>query len=75
MRPNTIEEMLEVLTAWKEGKRIEYYDRRACYDWEETLHPNWDFSIYTYRIMDTDVKRDGNYLSNISYLYENNHDI
>lgn len=49
MEKNTINEMLEILTAYKEGKEIEYYSD-AIGGWLNVQNPLWDFSNKIYRI-------------------------
>ena len=48
MEKNTINEMLEILTAYKEGKEIEYYDEDEKY-WCWNTSPIFNFE-YIYRI-------------------------
>ena len=49
MKKNTINEMLEILTAYKEGKEIELYGE-SKQEWVVILNPLWDFSNKIYRI-------------------------
>lgn len=44
----TIEEMLAVMTAYKEGKTIEVGYKGS--DWEEIDTPSWDWSTLDYRV-------------------------
>lgn len=48
MERNTIDEMLEILTAYKEGKEIECYNKDVE-DWCLVTNPNFNFK-FTYRI-------------------------
>ena len=45
----TLEEKIEILTAYKEGKTIETYDK-ASNEWCEKIHDIWDFEYGQYRI-------------------------
>lgn len=44
----SIESMIEVLQAYKDGKKIEFFSDRGT--WEPLTSPSWDFSAYEYRI-------------------------
>lgn len=47
-----IDEMIKVLNAYKEGKRVEYKikDERVYYPWNYVRNPPWDWTLYEYRI-------------------------
>jgi len=47
-----IDQMLEVLQAFKEGKQIEFAVKEYYPDviWQEQEQPNWNFAKYDYRI-------------------------
>lgn len=45
----TIDEIIAVLQAYKEGKTIEFYDSSAG-KWIECINPVWDFEHIKYRI-------------------------
>lgn len=47
----THDEMIAVIQAHKEGKRIEFNARRLIFpEWLLCREPAWDFSTYDYRI-------------------------
>lgn len=45
----TIEEMIAVMTAEKEGKTIQCVGK-GCDDWQDTKNPCWDWSTFDYRV-------------------------
>ena len=44
----SIESMIEVLQAYKDGKKIEFLNIVGV--WEKLTNPSWDFRAYEYRI-------------------------
>ena len=47
----TIDEMIAVMTAYKNGQQIEYIVRRNLNDvWEITFSPKWNWGDFDYRI-------------------------
>lgn len=47
----TTEEMIEIMKAFQEGKRIEIKDKRSENDeWTDITFPNWNWVEYYYRI-------------------------
>lgn len=46
----TTDEMIAVLQAYKEGKKIEVRYIHSKDDWVVALTPCWDFATYTYRV-------------------------
>ena len=45
----TIEEMIAVMTACKEGKKIQWANAEED-DWEDCPHPSWDLTNFDYRV-------------------------
>lgn len=47
-----INEMIKVLKAHKEGRKIEYRikDENVCHPWTYSENPPWDWSTYEYRV-------------------------
>ena len=46
----TNEEMIEVIQAYADGKKIEYKALNFDYNWEVINEPPWNFSKYSYRV-------------------------
>lgn len=46
---HSIDEMLKILTAYKEGKRVEYRFKGNRI-WLYTQNPSWDWTMYEYRV-------------------------
>ena len=51
----TIDEQIAVLTAWKEGKTIEFRGQDSTGAWLEMVRPEkytplWDFGMFNYRV-------------------------
>ena len=46
----SIESMIEVLQAYKDGKKIEYFSRADCKWLPCEVTPVWDFDTFKYRI-------------------------
>lgn len=53
---NNIDEMLEVLNAYKRGEKIEYYND-AIDRWWAADDPSWDFAEFKYRIAKPEPKK------------------
>lgn len=47
----TIEEMISVMQAYADGKKIEYkLSNGDCYPWRTTNEPDWEWRSYDYRV-------------------------
>ena len=46
----TIEQMIEVMQAYKEGKKIQCRYKDGDYAWDDAIKPSWNFSVLNYRI-------------------------
>lgn len=51
----TIQEMIEVMQAFEEGKPIQFWSR-ASKDWEDCTVPIWNWAAYDYRIKPEEPK-------------------
>lgn len=49
MKKMTLEEKIEVIRAYAEGKAVEVYDKYSD-EWFAKEHNAWDFDVYNYRI-------------------------
>ena len=45
----TPDQIIEVVTAFKNGKKIEYYVKISR-QWEEITDPSWNFALVDYRV-------------------------
>ena len=52
----TIDQMLEVLNAYKRGEKIEYYNE-VVDRWWAADDPSWDFAKFKYRIAKPEPKK------------------
>ena len=48
----TTQEMIAVLSAFEQGKKIECIDKYMKDEWEEVNNPSWNFRDYNYRIVE-----------------------
>ena len=52
----TIDQMLEVLNAYKRGEKIEYYNE-VTDRWWAADDPSWDFAEFKYRVAKPEPKK------------------
>lgn len=45
-----IQEMIDVLKAYQEGKKIEFTKNNSENKWEDVYIPSWNFHLYDYRV-------------------------
>ena len=54
MSEQTPEEIISVVRAFMDGKKIECR-KHYCFTWQETSRPSWNFNQYLYRVKDEPV--------------------